>query len=323
MTSTPDISVLIPCRNAEAYLEETLQSITRQSIAPLEVLVIDDGSTDRTEEIAGRYAPMVRVVRNVGRGVSAARTQAQTLARGAFLQFLDADDLLTRRALESRRAVLDSTGADVAISDWVRLVRTGELWAPRETESGALPAGEAPADVAILRGFWAPPAAVLYRRSICDAIGGWSPTLPIIQDARFLLDAARLGGVFVHVAEVGAEYRQHTAGSVSTRDPIAFWRDILTNAMEVEALWRAAGRLDGQHARALVDVYAGCARVGFTLDRALFASADAQLQRFPDFPRPRFVRAARGLTPIVGYSAARWILSGSVARPGAARTKGI
>lgn len=321
MTTPADISVLIPCRNGEAYLEETLQSIATQSLAPLEVLVVDDGSTDRTREIAERYAPLVRVVRNVGRGVSAARTHGQALARGAFFQFVDADDLLTPRALESRRAALDATGGDVAVSDWVRLTRVGDAWETGDTQSGGLPRGDDRADVAVLRGFWAPPAAVMYRRSICEAIGGWSPTLPIIQDARFLLDAGRLGGAFVHVAEVGARYRQHAAGSVSTRDPIAFWGDILANAIEVEALWRAAGRLDARQRRALGDVYAGCARVAFTLDRALFESAHAQLERFPDVPKPRFVRAARRLTPIVGYSAARWILSGSSSRPATARPR--
>jgi hypothetical protein len=94
-------------------------------------------------------------------------------------------------------AALQASGADVAHSDREKLV---------ETDQGAFEVGEraerrievdANLDVALLR-FWAPPAALTYRRTIVDKIGGRKECLPIIQDARFFQDAALLGGQFVH-----------------------------------------------------------------------------------------------------------------------------
>ena len=64
-------------------------------------------------------------------------------------------------------------------------------------------------EIALITQFWAPPAATTYRRSIVQKIGGWKEWLPIIQDARFLQDAALVGGRFVYVSGVGAKYRVH------------------------------------------------------------------------------------------------------------------
>src|SRR5262249_41927852 len=78
----PPVSVVVPVRDGERYLAEALDSILAQTHAPLEVIVVDDGSTDRSAEIARGFAPRVRCVSQEHRGVAAARNHGVSLARG-------------------------------------------------------------------------------------------------------------------------------------------------------------------------------------------------------------------------------------------------
>ena len=303
------VSILIPCFNAERYLGDTLASALAQTRPADEIIVVDDHSTDTSRAIATRHGSAIRLLENHGRGASAARNLAMRSARGGYLQFLDADDLLAPGALAARVGALEENAADVAISDWQRLVPAGKTWQPGRVESGRLPDGPGGRDVAIFRGFWAPPAAILYRRAVCEKIGEWRETLPVIQDARFLLDAARVGGKFVHVPGTGAQYRQHDRSSLSSADPARFWRDVRQNSHEVEQLWRDTTGLDPDRRAALAEAYGNCARSGFRHDPELFRSATADLQRFPEQRPSRFLRAAITLNRAVGFRAARALLS--------------
>jgi glycosyltransferase involved in cell wall biosynthesis len=101
MSAPPLVSVVIPVYNAERYVIQAIDSVVRQSHAALEVLVIDDASTDRSGEVARRYPDSrVRVVRQPNAGPAAARNHGVGLARGELLAFLDADDLWEPRKLE-------------------------------------------------------------------------------------------------------------------------------------------------------------------------------------------------------------------------------
>jgi glycosyltransferase involved in cell wall biosynthesis len=90
---TDTVTVIIPCYNAAPFLRETLESVMNQTQLPLEVLVIDDGSTDDSAAIAESFDPPVRVIRQPNRGESVARNRGIDEARGVWLAFLDADDL--------------------------------------------------------------------------------------------------------------------------------------------------------------------------------------------------------------------------------------
>src|SRR5262245_21627849 len=100
---TPDltttVSVIIPCYNGAAFLRETVQSAVAQTHVPLEVIVVDDGSTDDSAAIADSFGPPVRVIRQKNQGESVARNQGVAASSGEYLMFLDADDLLAPNAL--------------------------------------------------------------------------------------------------------------------------------------------------------------------------------------------------------------------------------
>jgi glycosyltransferase involved in cell wall biosynthesis len=103
--SEPLISVVIPAHNAEKYLAEALESVRSQAFSDYEIIVIDDGSTDRTAEIASRYDGVVLLSQS-NRGEAGARNTGIRAARGKYVAFLDADDVWLPSKLEKQAAHL-------------------------------------------------------------------------------------------------------------------------------------------------------------------------------------------------------------------------
>ncbi len=100
----PRFSIIIPCYNCSATIVETLQSAAAQTIRDIEIIVIDDGSTDESADVVARFAqsePRVRLIRQANAGVSASRNLGKQEARGGFIAFLDSDDLWDPRYLET------------------------------------------------------------------------------------------------------------------------------------------------------------------------------------------------------------------------------
>jgi glycosyltransferase involved in cell wall biosynthesis len=94
MKQNPLISIVIPCYNYASYLSEAIQSGLDQTYQPIEVIVVDDGSTDDTAKVAKSFAPKVRYHYQDNAGPSAARNTGAGLAKGNYIVFLDADDVL-------------------------------------------------------------------------------------------------------------------------------------------------------------------------------------------------------------------------------------
>jgi glycosyltransferase involved in cell wall biosynthesis len=247
----PAVSVVIPCYNAARWLPATLASVTAQKGVDFEVIVVDDGSTDGSAEVARRVCPDASIIRTENQGASAARNLGTAHVRGEFVQYLDADDLLAPDKLQVQLATLERTGADVAYGDWQKLA---------ERQSGDFVEGEIirrqlhedPA-IALFTYFWCPPAAYLFRRGIVDKVGSWNLRLPVIQDARFALDCALHQAKFVYCPGLMAFYREHYRNSLSKRDNAAFVRDCLTNALEVRQYWERQGSLSVQQRDAVRD----------------------------------------------------------------------
>jgi glycosyltransferase involved in cell wall biosynthesis len=118
--STPRISVIIPAHNAERWLQNTIASVLQQRMQDLEVIVVNDGSTDGTGRLARAFQdPRVVVVDQANRGVSAARNTGIAHARGEYLTFLDADDAMLPENLELKLEALGKHGVDWVFGDLV------------------------------------------------------------------------------------------------------------------------------------------------------------------------------------------------------------
>jgi glycosyltransferase involved in cell wall biosynthesis len=122
--SAPLLSVVVPAYDVEDYLAACLRSILGQSHTELEVLVVDDGSTDTTGELADRIAaddPRVRVLHQPNAGLGAARNEGVRRSTGAYLAFADSDDLVVDGAYAAMLGSLERTGSDLAIGAVERL----------------------------------------------------------------------------------------------------------------------------------------------------------------------------------------------------------
>jgi glycosyltransferase involved in cell wall biosynthesis len=102
MNKVPAVSVVIPCYNTEKYLREAIGSVLAQTALPIEIIVIDDGSTDKSVDIAESFGPPVRVIRQKHQGESVARNRGIDEAKGDWIAFLDADDIWKANKLESQ-----------------------------------------------------------------------------------------------------------------------------------------------------------------------------------------------------------------------------
>ena len=124
----PRVSVIVPAYDVASYLESCLESLAEQTLADLEVLVVDDGSTDATAEIAERVVERdgrFRLIRQRNAGLGAARNAGLDAARGELVAFVDGDDLVPRRAYEVLLGALDRTGSDFACGGVRRLTSLG------------------------------------------------------------------------------------------------------------------------------------------------------------------------------------------------------
>lgn len=122
MEQLPTVSVIIPCFNQAKYLPDALDSLIAQTHPSWECIIVDDGSTDDTSEVAGRYAsgfPAIRAVRQDHAGTSAARNRGLQEASGAYIQFLDADDLLEPSKIQKQFDLLSRhPGLAVCLCDY-------------------------------------------------------------------------------------------------------------------------------------------------------------------------------------------------------------
>jgi glycosyltransferase involved in cell wall biosynthesis len=267
------VSVVIPCFNAEATIGEAVDSALGQTWRDIEIIVIDDGSKDGSADILRGFGGRIRAEFGPNRGASAARNRGTALAAGAYVQYLDADDLLTPDAIARRVEALEAAGADVAYGDWQRFESGadgsrvfGEIVARRIEDIDPDP------EIACARSFWVPPAALLYTRRIVDAVGSWNERLPVIQDARFLFDAARRGARFAHVPGASALYRD--AGTSLSRGNLpGFMLDVYRNATEIQSLWEADGPLTPARKNALAGIFDMTARTFFQLGLPQFDDA--------------------------------------------------
>ena len=305
------VSIIILCFNAMKYLPATLESVYSQKGVDCEVVAVDDGSTDGTRDFLESCGAKIRAHYIEHRGASAARNIGTKNSKAEFIQYLVADDLLRPRAIERRVNALLESGADVAYSDWQYLVEKKDgSFLPGRVIYRRIEDIHPDPQIALFTDFWAPPAALLYRRRIVDLIGGWNISLSIIQDARFLLDAALCGAKFAHVSEIGADYRDHRSDSLSKRDSIEFIKDILVNADQVHEWWNAHASLNNERLKALMKVYGYVARSSIKKNTKLFDLACERLMELDPKYIPKSSRALAAASAWFGYKNAEYLAFG-------------
>jgi cellulose synthase/poly-beta-1,6-N-acetylglucosamine synthase-like glycosyltransferase len=185
----PRVTVVVPVRNGERYLAGTLRSVLAQTASHLEVIVVDDGSSDGTAAIVAGLAatdPRIRYVEARGQGVAAARNQGIELARAPLVAPLDADDLWLPTKLEVQLARLDQVGHDHALAySWTVLIDADDrlvgVSRPFDEETMAGLEGDVFLPT-LYKSFIANGSNPLMRRAAVEAVGGYDGSLSRRED---------------------------------------------------------------------------------------------------------------------------------------------
>jgi glycosyltransferase involved in cell wall biosynthesis len=203
------VSILVPTYNAAPYVAETIASALEQTWSRKEVIVVDDGSTDDTLQVASRFASKeVNVVSLEHQGASAARNVGLRLAQGDYIQFLDGDDLLEQHKLERQLAKLSDSGPRaVSTCSWTRFRAAGERIRPVPEPVWRDTTG---ADFLIrswLGGGMMPNFAWLTPRAVVDEAGFWNEALTVNDDGEYFARVALAAGRIIFVSDALGLYR--------------------------------------------------------------------------------------------------------------------
>ncbi len=208
--SAPLISVIVPVFNGRLYLREALQSIADQGHEPLEIIVVDDGSTDDSAAIAGSF-PGVTLLRQANAGVAVARNRGLAASRGEYVAFLDQDDRWTPDKLAVQLSLLlADPGAGLAVAREHIVLDDGVDELPRWQRPGALEEDH----VVHL------PGVVLARRSVFDQVGLFDPSYENGSDSDWIVRCRQMGINFA-VAERALLLRRIHRGNASHRESVS------------------------------------------------------------------------------------------------------
>jgi glycosyltransferase involved in cell wall biosynthesis len=216
----PCVSIVIPCFNQGSYLADAIESACRQSHSNVEVIVVDDGSTDDTPRIAAACRT-IRYLHQPNSGTAAARNHGLRESRGAFVIFLDADDRLLPGAAARGVEYLTRRPDAGFVTGHVQLIRS-------DGRPHVVPAQDhdSAGYLALLRWnyIWSP-GAVLYRRSTLERVGGFDPSAGGSADYALNIRIARQFPIACH-HQIVLEYRQH--GANMSRDPAHMLRSAVS-----------------------------------------------------------------------------------------------
>ncbi len=220
------VSILIPCYNAAPWLAATLESALAQTHPHTEIIVVDDGSTDHSVAVARRYEPRgVRIATQLNAGASAARNHALRLSHGDYIQFLDADDLLSPDKIAAQlTALAASPPRSVAAGPWGRFATdpAAAVFVPEENWRDAAPVDWL--DLNFAGHGMMPPAAWLVPRTLAEAAGPWDERLTLNDDGEYFCRVLLRSAGIRFCANARTFYRSNLSGSLSRRRSEAAWQ---------------------------------------------------------------------------------------------------
>lgn len=209
------LTVVIPTYNRSSTLPATLYSLLNQSRPADEILVVDDGSTDDSANVAEGFGPLVRVIRQVNQGPSAARNRGLFEAKGKWVHFFDSDDLALPNLHAQQLATLEASHADLAYSPWLPCSISAQTIIPNNhiMQHDGLPFGDLVR--ALLTNWSILPICSLVRTSLARQVGGFLCELRGVEDQLFFLRLLLAGAKIVHTPDTLVVYRANNVDKIS------------------------------------------------------------------------------------------------------------
>ena len=223
---SPVVSVLIPCYNAAPYIGATLESVLAQTWRPLEIIVVDDGSTDESAAIVRSYSGAgVRLYQQENRGQTAALNTTLRYATGDFVQYLDADDLLDPDKITLQMARLRDHPGYVASAEWGRFYDSPEhtRFVPETVWRDMAPLDWLAESRADGLGMMFP-AIWLIPMPLVRAVGPWAEDLTLNNDAEYFTRVLLAAEGILFCPGARCRYRSGIGGSLSGHKSPRAWR---------------------------------------------------------------------------------------------------
>ncbi|MHA7131826.1 glycosyltransferase family 2 protein [Algoriphagus namhaensis] len=234
--SKPSISIIIPCYNQAHFLGDCIGSLVSQNFPKWEAIIVNDGSTDRTADLAEEFSqkdPRIQSFSQTNQGLSAARNAGLYLAKGEYLLFLDGDDWLEPDCLQT---FFEATLANSRLS----LFRAGYAYWDRLGGTKFhehLPFTNGPIYPQVLTANIGPCHSILIRRDLACKVGEFDTTLKSCEDWDFWMRAGRLGAEIYSIPKVLVAYR-YVLTSMS-RHPRVMYKSL-------SEVTRRAGKVDSR-----------------------------------------------------------------------------
>lgn len=235
---TPDVSIIIPCYNAVPWLESCIASTQRQGIDTLQILIIDDGSTDDSLEIAKSYeSDQVQIYSQSNQGASSARNRGLQEATGQYIQYLDADDQLgEHKILHQIQRLRTAPPGTLTTCPWVRFENDPKSYSPGYQENF-----QDLSPLEFLQLNWEQdimmhPAAWLIPREIANRAGPWDTSLTLNDDGEYFCRVVLESSELVYTPNATTYYRSNLTSSLSGRKDAHSLLSLHSSIEKMEAL---------------------------------------------------------------------------------------
>lgn len=202
------VSIIIPCYNNARYVGQTLRSALSQSYPHVEIIVIDDGSTDKSVEKIRPFSDRITLIRQPNRGAPAARNHGLRIAKGRFIKFLDADDILLPDAIEiqvNQMKQLANKGKKIVYGpvQWIdQFNNPTNTYQPRPRKPGGCRVAHILAESPLT-------SAPLHRKDYLEKIGGFDESIPKGQEFDLHLRLVLAGVEFIYYDHQIYLFREH------------------------------------------------------------------------------------------------------------------
>jgi glycosyltransferase involved in cell wall biosynthesis len=220
---TPLVSICIPMYNVSEYIEETLQRILKQSYKNIEIVVVDDHSTDRSYSLARAFeSDSLRVYKNSKKGGNSARNYAFEKSKGQYIKFMDADDYCSDTMVEAQlNRIVNEGTEDTLIHSPLKMLEPSGIFfdPPRFIDKDYTPGIELLIAIWKGQGFNIPHSHLMHRNLVKKS-GGWDEKMLKNQDGEFFARIAAIADQSLSVNDVFAVWRQTKKG-VSTQTSLA------------------------------------------------------------------------------------------------------
>lgn len=204
--------MVIPCYNVQPYVEACLRSVLEQALPEVEVLCVDDGSSDGTVEVLRAmqeaHPGRIQLMTGAHRGACAARNTGLRHATGTYVQFLDADDVLLPGKLAAQSAVAEGEALpEVIVGDYVEVYPDGRTQRINASDEGAW--------MGLIKTRLGTTSANLWRRDALQALGGWNEALASSQDYELMFRLLAAGGRVAFHRDPLTRVLKRSSGSIS------------------------------------------------------------------------------------------------------------